>query len=141
MRLPCTASLIRWLPLIYRVHILLGIVFCISLIAPFLRLFPQGRRIWRLDWWFPTVFGAGIVLTGLLLWRVTWFPSTWRGPAFTWHGDLSYVLGGWILLHAFYKTFGLRMRDEGIAARGGSRNGGASHAGSRSARSAPWCSP
>lgn len=111
------AALIPWLPAIYDLHILLGLVFGVSLIAPLLRLIPSGRAIWRLDWWFPLVFGIGIVATGLLLWRVTWFPARWRSTAFTWHGDLSYVLAGWVLLHAFYKTLGLRPRNDGIGRR------------------------
>lgn len=108
-------QLIPYLPFIYRVHIFLGIVFGVTLIVPLLRLVPASKRLWRLDWWFPLVFGGGIVVTGLLLWRISWFPAGWRSTSFRWHGDLSYVLGGWILIHAFYKTFSLRPRANGVA--------------------------
>lgn len=109
--------LIPYLPAIYEIHIILGLVFAVSLITPLLRVIAARKAVWRLDWWFPLVFGAAIVITGLLLWRVTWFPTRWRSTAFTWHGDLSYVLTGWILIHAFYKTFGLRPRNDGIGGR------------------------
>ena len=105
--------LIPYLPYIYDLHILLGIIFAITLVTPFLKWLPRQRPIWRLDWWFPTALGGGIVVTGLLLWGVTLFPSTWRGPSFTWHGVLSYVLGGWLIIHAFLKTFGLRFDPDG----------------------------
>lgn len=107
--------LIPYLPFIYDVHILLGIVFGVTLIVPLLRVIPATKRLWRLDWWFPLVFGGGIVLTGLFLWRVAWFPARWRSASFSWHGDLSYVLAGYIILHAFYKTFSLRPRANGVA--------------------------
>lgn len=107
--------LIPYLPFIYDVHILLGIVFGVTLIVPLLRVVPATKRLWRLDWWFPLVFGGGIVLTGLLLWRVAWFPARWRSASFSWHGDLSYVLAGYIIIHAFYKTFSLRPRANSVA--------------------------
>lgn len=109
------APLIPYIPYIYQFHILLGIIFGITLITPLLRLLPVGKHVWRLDWWFPIVFGSGIVLTGLVLWQVTWFPSAWRSSGFTWHGDLSYILGGWLIVHAFVKAVGWRPDPRGLA--------------------------
>jgi len=109
--------LIPYLPLIYQVHILLGLIFGISLLTPFLRLLPKGKNIWRLDWLFPLVFGTAIVLTGLLLWGVTVFPTTWRSPAFSFHGWFSAILGGYLLIHAFLRVFGLRPNKDGFAGR------------------------
>lgn len=107
------AVLIPYLPWIYRIHILLGLIFGATLLAPVVGRLPTGKRLWRLDWWFPLTFGVGIVITGILLWRVAWFPTVWRSASFTWHGDLSYILALWIVLHAFARTFGLRPRDSG----------------------------
>lgn len=109
--------LIPVLPLIYKVHILLGLIFAISLLTPFLKLLPKGKNIWRLDWLFPLVFGAALVITGLLLWGVTVFPTTWRSPAFSFHGWFSAILGGYLLIHAFMRVFGLRPNKEGFAGR------------------------
>ncbi|MCF8568444.1 molybdopterin-dependent oxidoreductase [Alicyclobacillus tolerans] len=109
--------LIPYLPLIYKVHILLGLVFGVTLLTPLLRLLPKGKTIWRLDWLIPLVFGGAIVATGLLLWGVTVFPTVWRAPAFAWHGYFTSVLGAWVLIHAFYKVLGLRPRPNGWAGR------------------------
>lgn len=109
--------LIRYLPLIYKVHILLGLIFTVTLITPFLRLLPKGRRVWRFDWALPLLFGAPLVITGIMLWGVTLFPTVERSHAFTWHGILTIVLGAWILIHAFYKALGIRPKAEGVAGR------------------------
>lgn len=109
--------LIRYLPVIYDVHILLGLVFMVTLLTPLLKLLPKGRRIWRFDWVMPTLFGAPLVVTGLMLWGVTLFPTTTRASAFTWHGILTAIFGGWILIHAFYKVLGLRPSPTGPAGR------------------------
>lgn len=110
-------ALIRYLPVIYDVHILLGLVFMVTLVTPFLKWLPKGRRIWRFDWVMPTIFGAPLVVTGLMLWGVTLFPTAARARAFTWHGVLTAVFGGWILIHAFYKALGLRPSSTGLAGR------------------------
>ncbi|GEO26038.1 hypothetical protein AAC03nite_18230 [Alicyclobacillus acidoterrestris] len=110
-------ALIRYLPIIYDVHILLGLIFAITLIVPFLRILPAGRRIWRFDWVMPLLVGAPIVITGIMLWGVTLFPTTARSRAFTWHGWLTILLGAWILVHAFYKALGIRPKANGVAGR------------------------
>lgn len=110
-------QLIRYLPLIYDIHILLGLIFTVTLLVPFLQLLPKGRRIWRLDWVIPLLFGAPIVITGILLWGVTLFPTVERSRAFTWHGLFTIGFGAWILIHAFYKTLGLRPTANGLAGR------------------------
>lgn len=109
--------LIPYLPLIYKIHILLGLVFTVTLITPFLKLLPKGRRIWRLDWTLPVLVGTPLVLTGIMLWGVTWFPTTARSHAFTWHGILTVIFGAWILIHAFYKALGIRPNADGFAGR------------------------
>ncbi|MCY0889335.1 MAG: molybdopterin-dependent oxidoreductase [Alicyclobacillaceae bacterium] len=105
---PVHTVLIPYLPWILRIHILLGIVFTVTLLAPLTKLLPKGKPISRLDWWFPTVIGSAIVLTGILLWGVSIFPDSWRAPAFRWHGWFTIILGSWLIVHAFYKTLGLR---------------------------------
>lgn len=106
--------LIPYLPYIYQVHIILGLVFAITLIAPFLPLIPKGKSIRRLDWFMPVFLGGIIVVTGILIWLVTAFPTSWRSAGFIWHGRVSYILGIWILVHAFYKAFGYRPAADGI---------------------------
>lgn len=101
--------LIPYLPVIYQVHILLGLVFGVTLFTPFLRkLLPTGRTVSRIDWLLPIAIGSAIVLTGVFLWGVKVFPTLWRAPSFFWHGWLSAVLGGWLLIHAFLKALGVR---------------------------------
>lgn len=109
--------LIPYLRIIYQVHILLGLIFMVTLLTPFMRIMPRDRRIWRLDWLVPILFGAPLVLTGVILWAVTVFPTTIRAESFTWHGILTVVFGAWILIHAFYKALGIRPRANGIAGR------------------------
>lgn len=109
--------LIPYLRYIYDLHILLGIIFAITLLTPLLRLIPKGKTVWRLDWWFPLVFGSAIVITGIVLWRISWFPTTWRSAAFKWHGDLTYLLGIWLIIHAFVKALGYRPYSDGWAGR------------------------
>jgi hypothetical protein len=105
--------LIPYLPLIYQVHIVLGLVFTLTLVIPFWRMLPAGKSIRRLDWFIPSLLGAAIVITGVLLWRVTWFPTTWRSVSFAWHGDLSYLLSVWVVAHAVYKAWGYRPSEYG----------------------------
>lgn len=101
--------LIPYLRIIYNLHVFLGLIFMVTLLAPVLRRFlPLGKSISRPDWLMPTVFGTAIVVTGLLLWGVQVFPTRWRAPAFTWHGWLTAILGAWLIIHAFMKAFGVR---------------------------------
>ncbi|WP_304459670.1 molybdopterin-dependent oxidoreductase, partial [Alicyclobacillus sendaiensis] len=69
---------------------------------------PKGRRLSKWDWTLPILFGAPIVVTGVMLWWVQVFPSSMRSRAFHWHGWLTAVLGTWILIHAFLKVSGIR---------------------------------
>ncbi|MCL6452592.1 MAG: molybdopterin-dependent oxidoreductase [Alicyclobacillus sp.] len=103
------APLIPYLRLLYDAHIVIGLVFAGTLLAPLLRrLLPEGKTILRPDWLIPTVFGAAIVVTGILLWGVRVFPTVWRAPAFWWHGALTTVLSAWLVTHAFLKALGVR---------------------------------
>ncbi|MCL6626001.1 molybdopterin-dependent oxidoreductase [Alicyclobacillus shizuokensis] len=110
------SMLIPYLMILYYVHIGLGIIFGITLLVPLLVRLPIRKLIRRLDWLFPLVFGAMVVATGVLLWLVTVFPTTWRSRAFTWHGWLSYVLSAWLIIHAVYKAFAYQPNKEGINA-------------------------
>ena len=114
---PVHATLIRYLPIIYYVHIVFGIIFGLTLLIPIVTRLPLGKLIRRLDWLLPLVFGSGIVLTGMLVWQVSWFPTTWRSVAFQWHGWMSYVLATWLLVHAVYKALSYRPADDGMNAR------------------------
>jgi len=109
--------LIPYLPLLYQVHILLGLIFAVTLLTPLLRLLPAGKQVWRLDWLIPIVFGIGIVITGVLLWGVTVFPVSLRSVSFKFHGDLSYVLAAWLLLHAYTRVLNVRPKRDGVAGR------------------------
>lgn len=111
------APLIPYLRIIYNIHILLGLIFAITLITPFLRILPKGRRIWKFDWTLPLLFGVPLVFTGIFLWGGTVFPATVTSHAFTWHGLLTIGFGAWILIHAFYKALGIRPYADGIAGR------------------------
>lgn len=110
--------LIPYLPIIYQLHILLGIIFGVTLLTPFLRrLIPKGKTIRRLDWLLPIFLGTIIVVTGIMLWLVNAFPTSWRSAAFTWHGRVSYILGAWLIIHASYKAWGYRPKSTGINAK------------------------
>lgn len=111
------AALITSLPVIYYVHIALGLVFGATLLIPLAARLPAGKLIRRLDWLFPLVFGTVIVITGISIWQVTWFPTTWRSLAFRWHGRMSYALLAWLILHAAYKAIGNRPPSDGLNAR------------------------
>ncbi|SFU29920.1 molybdopterin-dependent oxidoreductase [Alicyclobacillus macrosporangiidus] len=110
------AMLIPYLPVIYDVHIVFGLVFGVTLLTPLLARLPAGKWIRRLDWFIPMVFGAIIVMTGILIWQVTRFPTTWRSRAFLWHGWMSYALSAWLLIHATYKAMGYRPARDGLNA-------------------------
>lgn len=109
--------LIPYLPLVYYLHIVLGVLFAASLLVPLVLRLPLGKLIRRLDWMLPIVLGSAIVVTGLFLWQVTWFPTSWRSLAFRWHGWVSYVLGIWFVVHGVYKAVGYRPRSKGINGR------------------------
>ncbi|KPV42943.1 molybdopterin-dependent oxidoreductase [Alicyclobacillus ferrooxydans] len=111
---PVHTALIPYLPAIYRIHIVLGIIFGVTLLVPLIARLPVGKLIRRLDWIFPLSLGTVIVLTGILLWQVTWFPTTWRSLAFRWHGWISYVLGGWLIIHGIYKALSYRPANHGF---------------------------
>ncbi|QSO50425.1 molybdopterin-dependent oxidoreductase [Alicyclobacillus curvatus] len=111
---PVHTILIPYLPVLYQLHIAFGLIFAVTLLVPFAAKLPIGKLLRRLDWLFPLTLGASIVLTGIFLWKVTWFPTTWRSLAFRWHGWISYVLGGWLIIHAIYKAVGYRPAKEGI---------------------------
>ena len=98
--------LIRYLTFIYDVHIFLGIVFFLSLFSPIIKKLPTMNRIRKIDWFMPIFFGIAIVFTGISIWQINWFPASLRAAAFTWHGNLSYVLAIWFILHGFFKATG-----------------------------------
>ncbi|WP_304458200.1 molybdopterin-dependent oxidoreductase [Alicyclobacillus sendaiensis] len=100
--------MIPYIPLVYRLHIFLGLIFAMSLLVPLVRVLPKGRRLSKWDWVVPVLFGTPIVITGLLLWWVSAFPASVRSRAFAWHGWLTACLGTWILVHAFLKLSGIR---------------------------------
>lgn len=110
------AQLIPYLKLLLRVHIALGIIFAVTLLTPFVARLPLGKLIRRLDWWFPMVFGAGIVVTGVMLWISPYASVTWISTSFRWHGWLSYVLAGWLVVHGTYKAFSYRPARQGVNA-------------------------
>jgi DMSO/TMAO reductase YedYZ molybdopterin-dependent catalytic subunit len=101
-------TLIRYLSLIYDVHILFGIVFFMSLFSPIIKKLPMVNRIRIVDWFMPIFFGVAIVLTGFSLWQINWFPAAIREAAFVWHGNLSYLLGIWLVIHGLLKAFGTK---------------------------------
>lgn len=109
--------LIPYLAIIYYGHIVLGIVFGVTLLIPMMARLPLGKLIRRFDWLFPLVFGTVIVITGIFIWQVTLFPTTWRSLAFRWHGWMSYALSAWLVIHATYKAIGYRPDSDGWNAR------------------------
>jgi DMSO/TMAO reductase YedYZ molybdopterin-dependent catalytic subunit len=111
---PVHAVLIAYLPVIYDVHVALGLIFAVTLLTPFVVKGSLKKWIRRLDWLFPLLLGAMIVVTGFMVWRVTWFPTTWRSVAFHWHGNVSYTLGAWLMIHAIYKAVGYRPSQTGL---------------------------
>ncbi len=111
---PVHTILIPYLPVLYQLHILFGLIFTVTLLIPLFVKLPIGKLLRRLDWLLPMVLGTAIVLTGIFLWKVTWFPTTWRSLAFRWHGWISYGLGGWFIIHAIYKAVSYRPANRGI---------------------------
>ncbi|QQE77064.1 molybdopterin-dependent oxidoreductase [Alicyclobacillus sp. SO9] len=111
---PMHTVLIPYLPFIYYVHIFLGLTFAITLLTPLLIRWEAAKRVRRLDWLFPVLFGVSIVVTGLLVCRQHWFPTTWSSIAFRWHGYVSYSFAAWILIHAVYKSLSYRPSPSGV---------------------------
>ena len=101
-------KLIRYLNLIYDAHIFLGILFFLSLFSPLMKKWTKGIRIRKVDWFMPIFFGMAIVLTGFSLWQIHWFPAAFREGAFSWHGNLSYLLGIWFVFHGIFKAYGTK---------------------------------
>jgi DMSO/TMAO reductase YedYZ molybdopterin-dependent catalytic subunit len=104
-------TLIRYLNLTYDAHIFLGIVFFLSLFSPIMKKLPKINRIRVVDWFMPITFGMAIVITGLSLWQIHWFPTALREAAFAWHGNLSYLLGIWFVMHGLFKALGTKYPD------------------------------
>jgi DMSO/TMAO reductase YedYZ molybdopterin-dependent catalytic subunit len=107
-------ALIRYLSLIYDTHIFLGTLFFLSLFSPIIKKLPKVNRIRIVDWFMPIFFGMAIVLTGLSLWQISWFPAAIRETAFPWHGNLSYLLGIWFVLHGLFKAFGTKYPETNV---------------------------
>jgi hypothetical protein len=101
-------TLIRYLNIIYAAHIFLGLLFFLSLFSPIMKKLPKVNRIRIVDWFMPISFGIAIVLTGFPLWQINWFPAALREQAFAWHGNLSYLLGTWFVLHGLFKASGTK---------------------------------
>ncbi len=114
---PVHTVLIPYLPYIYTMHIFLGIIFALTLFVPFVIKFPFGKLIRRLDWFLPTIFGIAIVVTGVFLWKSAFLPAKWTSNAFAWHGWMSYILTGWVLLHIVLKAVGYRPNSNGLYAK------------------------
>ncbi|UOF90880.1 molybdopterin-dependent oxidoreductase [Fodinisporobacter ferrooxydans] len=101
-------ALIRYLSILYDIHILLGILFFLSLFSPLILRLPRTKHIRIIDWFMPIAFGMAIVLAGMPLWQITWFSADWRETAFSWHGNLAYFLGFWFIVHGVFKAFGFK---------------------------------
>lgn len=97
------APLIPFLPLVYWLHVGLGLGFAALLLLPI--LVPVGsRRLAGFDWLFVFVAGAGLTLTGVMLWLVTVFPSVWRQNSFEWHGALAVAMAAWFAWHGWERS-------------------------------------
>lgn len=105
--------LIPYLPVIYYVHIVLGLIFGVTLLMPVVMRLGIDKLIRRFDWFFPLALGTVIVITGIFIWKVNWFPTTWRSLAFHWHARISYALSALLILHAAYKAVGYRPAPDG----------------------------
>lgn len=91
-------ALIPYLPALAWIHNVTGLAFLALLAAPLLASLPARRVAWG-DWVVTLGVGAGCCITGVILWRVGWFPAVWRSNAFALHGAAAAVLGGWALMH------------------------------------------
>lgn len=111
--------LIPVLPLLLDLHITAGILLGLALLLPLVARLPKGKRVRRLDWIMTQVLLGAITLTGLALWLIALFPATWRGLAFTLHGDFAYIMAGWIVIHFAMRLFsiGTKARDSVITRR------------------------
>jgi DMSO/TMAO reductase YedYZ molybdopterin-dependent catalytic subunit len=113
--LPAThTALIRVLPLLAWVHDTAGIAFLVLLFLPLLPAPPARRLAWG-DWLVSLGVGAACCLTGVVVWRVAWFPAVWRANAFSLHGLTAVVLGLWALGHAARYLLPARLRGGALA--------------------------
>lgn len=112
-------ALIPVLPLLLDIHITFGILLGFLLLLPLVARLPQGKKVRRLDWIMSQALLGAITLTGIALWLIALFPATWRGLAFTLHGDFTYILAGWIVIHFVMRLFsiGTKARDSVITRR------------------------
>lgn len=98
-------TLIPVLPILYAVHIASGIALASALLLPLLKRLPRGRKVRRLEWILAQALIAALTVSGAALWQIGLFPATWRATAFTWHGNLAYVMAGMIIVHALMRIF------------------------------------
>lgn len=99
---PVHAVLIPYLPTIYDLHIVLGLVWLGLLIWPAV-LPPRfaGRRTLSTADWFPLLaLGVGAALTGVVIVLPIIFSAVWRELEFTAHGLFAVALALAIALHA-----------------------------------------
>lgn len=97
--LPAThTALIPVLRAIVWIHAVAGIAFFLLLFAPVVAALPQRRFAWP-DWLISLGVGAGCSVTGILIWRIGWFPVAWRANAFLLHGATAIALGIWAAVH------------------------------------------
>ncbi|HVB08759.1 MAG TPA: molybdopterin-dependent oxidoreductase [Bacillota bacterium] len=92
-------ALIRYLPVIVGLHDGAGVAFALLLFLPLLAVLPERRFAWP-DWLVSLGVGAACGVTGVILWRIGWFPVTWRSNAFMLHGATAIALGVWAVVHA-----------------------------------------
>jgi DMSO/TMAO reductase YedYZ molybdopterin-dependent catalytic subunit len=91
-------ALVAVLPVILRIHTLGGIAFLLLLLVPLVAALPTRRFAWA-DWLISLGVGAACGVTGIVLWRIGWFPVAWRANAFLLHGATAIALGVWAAAH------------------------------------------
>jgi DMSO/TMAO reductase YedYZ molybdopterin-dependent catalytic subunit len=91
-------AIIRFLPAVLWIHTASGIAFLALLFLPLLAALPSRRFAWG-DWAISLGVGAACSVTGIILWRVGWFPVAWRANAFMLHGATAIGLGLWAAVH------------------------------------------
>ncbi len=110
---PVHTFLIPYLPYIFYLHILFGILFGIAILLPIVTRFPYKKRIRRLDWLIPMLIGSSIVFTGIVIWQIGIFAASWGSVAFRWHGWMSALLFAWVLIHLIYKWISYQPNSDG----------------------------
>lgn len=80
------------------IHAVAGIAFLVLLFLPVLAALPQRRFAWP-DWLISLGVGAACSVTGILIWRIGWFPVQWRANAFLLHGATAIALAAWAAVH------------------------------------------